>query len=1056
MIRKAILAIDGMLLVCLGPSALTFAQLAGGTISGTVTDTSGGALPNAAITLLNQATGVTRNLLTNQSGFFSAPNLLPGPYQVTASVGGFATFVEKLELKVGAEAVVSIQLKLGELTERVVVDAGAPKIDQATSKLSATVEAKTIRELPLNGRDWTMLATLEPTIHTIDTQSASSLGNTGRVNRGWGTQLTVAGARPQQNNYRLDGISINDYSGGGPGNNPGANLGVEAIEEYSVVSANPSAEYGKTSGGVFNAITRSGTNEYHGSVYEFFRNSALDAANFIDNETLTPKPPFTRNQFGVSLGGPLVKDRTFIFGNYEALRENLSTTVLNSVPSRAARNGQLTAGTVAVDPRVAPFLNLFPLPNVSETGDVGIASLVQKNVTSENFFTVRLDHKFSEVDSAHATFMSDSGQTTGPDNFGLLQQANFSRRMLGTLEENHIFGPSLFNTARVGYSRVVALAPKTVSTLNPLLNDLSLGFLPGNPVGVIQIGGIARFQGVNAQSSDFYFNSYQAYDDLFYTVGNHALKFGASVERTQLNEFTSSSPNGGWTYGSLRNFLTDGTATSFIATVPGLVVNPTYLRQTVFGLYVQDDFRMRQNLTLNLGLRYEIATVPTEKYNRLATLANITDKQLHLGSPYFKNPTLKDLSPRVGFSWDPFKDGKTAVRSAFGVYDTLPLLYQFELSTLLTSPFFRIGVANGPSGLFPASAIQLLTPEKDRVSYIEQNPKRSYVLQWNFNIQREVLRDLVVQLGYLGTHGVHQPFKTQDADLVIPTETADGLFWPTPRGSGTRLNENFGQINGLAWEGFSLYEGLNLRVSRRREHSQAGLSYTWAKSIDNNSASVTGGQFNNSINGLPLVFSSFWRGPSDYDVRHSFVANYLWEIPGPTSGKGLVQSLANGWQLGGIFRAQSGLPFTVTIAGDSLGMSSNNPFNFPDRLNTSDCKDAVNPGSVTNYIKTQCFVVPSPTNRLGNAGRNTLRGPSLVNLDVSLYKNNRIRRISENFNIQLRAEAFNVLNHANFRPPTGAATQLYTVNFAPNPGAGILAATATTSRQVQLAVRVAW
>src|SRR5260370_20962282 len=278
------------------------AQGAGGSISGPVTDPSGGAVPNAAVKILNPATGASRSLTTNDTGFFSAPNLVPGNYQVSTSANGFSTEVENLELKIGMEAVLNVQLKVGDVKEQVMIEAGTPVIDLGTSTLSATVEGKTIRELPLNGRDWTQLAALEPGVHTIDTQTVNSLGNTGRVNRGWGTQLTVGGARPQQNNYPLDGISINDYSGGGPGNTLGANLGVEAIQEFSVVNANPSGEYGKTSGGVFNAVTRSGTNGLHGSAFEVIRNSALYTRNFFAGSKF---PPFKRSQFGTALGGPV-------------------------------------------------------------------------------------------------------------------------------------------------------------------------------------------------------------------------------------------------------------------------------------------------------------------------------------------------------------------------------------------------------------------------------------------------------------------------------------------------------------------------------------------------------------------------------------------------------------------------------------------------------------------------------------------------------------------------------------------------------------------------------
>jgi hypothetical protein len=292
--------------------------------------------------------------------------------------------------------------------------------------------------------------------------------------------------------------------------------------------------------------------------------------------------------------------------------------------------------------------------------------------------------------------------------------------------------------------------------------------------------------------------------------------------------------------------------------------------------------------------------------------------------------------------------------------------------------------------------------------------------------------------------------------------TDGGLLFPVPRGSGRRINENVGQINGTTWQASSVYHALSLRLSRRTQRTTMGASYTWAKSIDNNSASVSGGQFTNSINGLPLYFMNLWRGLSDFDVRHSLVVNYLWELPQTHSHNGFVRTLADGWQWGGIVRAQTGLPFTATISGDSLGMNSNNSFNFPDRVNSPECKNPVNPGSITNYIKTQCFVVATPVNRMGNAGRNTLTGPGLFNVDMSLYKNNYIRSISEKFNVQFRMEVFNVLNHPNFRPPAAAQAQIFTFatagggTFTRNAGAGLLTLTSTTSRQIQFAVKVSW
>src|SRR5262249_5738231 len=326
----------------------------------------------------------------------------------------------------------------------------------------------------------------------------------------------------------------------------------------------------------------------------------------------------------------------------------------------------------------------------------------------------------------HGSLMWDNGETIGPDGLNLLLQGNFSKRRLVTLEETHIFGPSLINIARVGYSRAAVQAPLLVDTLNPVAEDASLGFLPGHPVGVIVVGGLSRFSGVLASGSNFFYNSYQGYDDLFYTLGSHALKFGMSLEYDQLAQSTASSPNGQYSFSSLSNFLTNRPQ-SFQTDLPNLVVNPTYLRQTVFGAYAQDDWRLRPNLTLNLGLRYEPTTMPSEKYNRLAALHNLTDTALTLGSPYFQNPTLLNFSPRFGFAWDPFKNGKTSVRGGFGIYDTLPLLYQSEIPTLLQAPFFRTALVNNPGvGSFPIGALQLVSPRADRVNYVEQDPSRSY------------------------------------------------------------------------------------------------------------------------------------------------------------------------------------------------------------------------------------------------------------------------------------------------------------------------------------------
>src|SRR5438094_4937910 len=393
--------------------AVSWGQVAGGTISGTVTDSSGRVIGNVQITINNLATGVTRDVTTNDGGFYSAPNLLPGTYQAKFSAKGFKTEARNgIALTVGATEVLDLTMKVGTAVETLQVTSEAPTVQLASSDISAVVNATTVRELPLNGRSWTDLAQLQPGVNAIQTQPTFAAG-TDRGNRGFGQQLTISGARPQQNNYRLDGVSLNDYANGAPGSVLGGNLGVDAIQEFSVLTSNYSAEYGKTSGGVINAITRSGTNGFHGSAYEFLRNSALDARNFFDKDS---PPPFRRNQFGGSAGGPIIKNKTFVFADYEAFRQSTGVTNVVTAPSPAARSGMLSTGAVVVDPAVARYLAVYPLPNAGLLGkDTGLFTFVGQQVANEDFVTTRIDHQFSDRDRLFGSYRFDDARFTVPD-----------------------------------------------------------------------------------------------------------------------------------------------------------------------------------------------------------------------------------------------------------------------------------------------------------------------------------------------------------------------------------------------------------------------------------------------------------------------------------------------------------------------------------------------------------------------------------------------------------------------------------------------------------------
>ena len=1067
------------------------AQVAGGTILGAVTDPSGAALASANLTIKNIDTGVTRTVSTNSDGLYAAPNLVPGDYEVQAEAAGFApSVVGGIGLTVGERREINVALKIGQSTNKITVAVEISDVQLESSALGNVVDSHTVVDLPLNGRDWTSLTLLEAGVAQINTQKALGIGND-RPNRGLGVDITIGGNRPQGNNYRLDGVSINDYSSGAPGSITGGVMGVDAVKEFSVITSNAPADYGKTSGGVINAVSRSGTNTIHGSAYEFIRNNAFDALNYFksrDSSGRVITPPFRRNQFGGSVGGPIIKDRTFFFADYEGLRQSLSSTSNITVPTATARTGALVGGTVIVNPGVAPFLAcspsscLFPLPNGTITGDTGTYSFVSKQPTTEDFVTGRVDHRISASDSLLGSYVFDKAQISNPDAYNIKITGNQSRRQTLAVEESHIFTSALLSTARFGFNRDVVVANSTLSAINPAASNLAFGFDPGRPAGIITVGsGITQFSGgLGAIGEyDFHYNSFQFYEDLYWTHTKHSLKVGFSAERIQDNQFTrGSSPNGFYTFGSLAQFLTNNP--SSFATRLGAIFTPRDLRQTLFSGYIQDDYKVLPNLTINGGLRYEMSTVPTETSNQLATLVNFTDAGPRIGSPYFSNPTLRNFAPRVGFSWDPFKTGKTTLRGAFGIYDVLPLPYQFELLTLLSAPFTEGGNATVVPGDFPTLAYaKAAAPAKLRYGYVQPNPRRSYAEQWSFNIQRELFPSFTLTTGYVGSHGVHLPYHTDEINDIQPVAlTSAGYIWPTTVGGGPRLFTNAnvqGQVSANTWTAVSTYHALNVEAIKRLSHGvQVQASYTFAKSIDTSSSGIAGDTFGNSVSSLPFFDSRLRRGLSDFDTRHVLSMNALWQIPGPTSWERAPKWVASGWQVGGIFTLSGGLPFTPIIGGDPLGLSSADNYAFPNRTPGCNAIDSNFKRDRLIYLRRNCFTLPMQTpaiaaqcrlfgsiagtcaNLLGNGGRNSVIGPGIRDLDFSLFKNNPIPWISETFNVQFRWEIFNIANHANFAPPAPAARQVFTSAGASNPTAGLLSATSTNSRQMQFALKFIW
>ena len=1021
-------------------SAGLWAQTSGG-IQGRVTNSSGAVVPNVKLSVRSVRTGETRTVITDQQGFYAALELSPGRYELTASLPGFASLFATTSVELGVTRTVNLVLQPGNVN---------------TSSTGGSVNSKTVRDLPSNGRDWTQAATLEAGVEAVRTQPNAANTNSGRGQRGFGAQISVSGGRPQQNNYVVDGISINDYANAAPGSVLGVDLGSDAVEEVSVVTSNYPAAYGRSSGGVINAATRSGSNAFHGSVYEFLRNSALDTRNYFDSV----KPPFRRNQFGGTGGGTIRKDRTFLFGNYEGLRQSLGTTHVDTVLSPAARLGQLSAGTVNVDPAVVPYLAFYPAPNgnILPPGDTGVFTFAGQQVTKEDYVTTRLDQKFSDHDSITGTYAFDTANTTQPDELNTKLTGVRTRRQLLTVHESHTFSPERVNSFRLGLNRSVAVIGLTPSAINPLASNPALGTVPGREAPEIDVLGLTNFGGGLGAISSFHFHwtSIQAYDDLRITTTRHSLSFGLALERMQDNMLGDSDPSGIFTFHSIEEFLTNRPYALSVA-LPGSV-SPRGVRQTVLGGYAQDNIRWTRNLTINLGLRYEFASVPTEPHGKLSALRHLTDAQPHLGDPYFANPTLRNFQPRVGFAWDPLGNGKFALRSGFGIFDVLPLPYEFELLSQFAAPFFELGSpTNLPPGSFPRQAFNFSSadPNTLRNVYIEPNPRRNYVMQWNLNLEFEARKNLTGLIAYVGSRGLHQPFRVDDANIVLPQKTTLGYLWPTP-GTEQKINPNVGRLDLLAWRGDSYYDALQFQLKNKLPYGMdVQVSYTFGKSIDTGSATIAGDQFENSVSSLPWFDMRLNRGPSDFNLAQNLSVHLSWEIPSAAFSSSAARWLTAGWQTVGNFQASTGSPFTVVLGGDPLGTSSTDPYDVPNRLTGGACASPVNPGNPLHYLKLQCFTFPNPSTLLGNLRRNSLIGPGLVTFDVSLIKDNYIKSISDRFNAQFRVEAFNSLNRANFAPPLDHRS-IFDQQGNLVPGAGLIDSTTTPSRQVQVGVKLIW
>lgn len=1039
--RAALMTLLAIILLVSLPGGVALGQTTRASLLGTVSDEKGSALPNAKVIAKNLDTGITRETTTEENGNYRLSELPIGRYEVEAQSQGFGSTVRSgIELTVGSERVVNFSLTVGNVQDRVVIEGGPGLVETTNSTVGFLVSKKQIEELPLNGRDVLQLATLQNGVLS----TSGITGNQDEVGPGT-TRLSVNGGRIDFNAYFLDGTETSDAFGNSPGGLGGGFLGVDALQEFAVLTSNYAAEFGKGGGAIVNAITKSGTNEIHGTAFEFLRNSAMDARNFFNAERL----PFRRNQFGGSLGGPIVKNRTFIFGNYEGLRRSEGTSAIFNVPSPAARQGNLTTGQVTIAPSVVPYLNLYPLPNGPISGDTGVFRRDFTERTREDFFVIRADHAFTEKHSMAARYTFDDSDLL--DVSGVIQNLELNNRaQYVMLEGQSVHTPRAVSVFRFSFARSNFISDFPFNVSGPE----NLGFIPGHPMGGFSLPGVSVLREALTAGRNFALNTFEPNYQFIYNRGNHSLKFGGGVRRYQLNAYSPLVPDGIFIYGGgIASFLT-GSAQVFYGPSPQTDYTRG-IRQNLFGFFVQDDWKVRPNLTINMGLRYEPISTPTEVNGKIASLRNFSDRDPVVGDPFFLNPSKRNFGPRLGIAWDPTGKGKTSVRAGAGVFYSaiLPMKYRFFLTGI--KPFMQLNLY---PGVFPDAYERFSNsplPLPSVVWLTQFNAEQPTVYQWNLTLQHEVARDLVLSAGYVGSRGVH--LETGDKTNVrTDFQIVNGRrFYPA--GSGPLLLPNFGAADLFGFNADSHYHGLQLMANKRYSSGiQFQFAYTFSKSLDTGSS--TESTFTNGGLGAdrqdPLDAGLDY-GRSDFDARHNFVANFLWDIPLGQGLDGAAKKFVAGWAVGGIVGIRTGFPFPVVLGFDRARNGiDNRQSQRPDFVSGRTFKSAVT-GDPERWVDPTAFQV-QPAGFYGTAGRNILDGPNLRTVDFTLTKRT---AITERLNTEFRAEFFNIFNRANFAPPAAPERIVFTgVNAA---GAGIvpgnfaqITSTATSSRQIQLGIKL--